>query len=141
MVKYYLLQAVKAERQDLISSILLQQLVDKLKNEVAALEEKVRQGRVVAPADGTVYSLGRNDKSEPLKAGDYVKVGDLLSEMADLHKVRVRAFIDEPDLGGLEEKYAAWAAVRERLEQLDLSHLGDPTDGKPLARRRSPGTC
>ena len=77
-------------------------LVDQLKNEVAALEEKVRQGRVVAPADGTVYSLGRNEKSEPLKAGDYVKVGDLLAEMADLHKVRVRAFIDEPDLGGLE---------------------------------------
>jgi len=77
--------------------------VDQLKNEVAALEEKVRQGRVTAPADGTVYSLGRNEKSEPLKAGDYVKVGDLLAEMADLHKVRVRAFIDEPDLGGLEE--------------------------------------
>jgi HlyD family secretion protein len=32
-----------------------------------------------------------------------VKVGDLLAEMADLHNVRVRAFIDEPDLGGLEE--------------------------------------
>ena len=78
-------------------------LVDQLKNEVAALEEKVRQGRVVAPADGTVYSLGRSEKSEPLKGGDYVKVGDLLAEMADLHKVRVRAFIDEPDLGGLEE--------------------------------------
>ena len=77
--------------------------VDQLRNEVAALEEKVRQGRVIAPADGTVYSLGRNEKSEPLKAGDYVKVGDLLAEMADLHKVRVRAFIDEPDLGGLEE--------------------------------------
>ena len=77
--------------------------VDQLKNEAAALEEKVRQGRVVAPADGTVYSLGRNDKLEPLKAGDYVKVGDLLAEMADLHKVRVKAFIDEPDLGGLEE--------------------------------------
>ena len=78
-------------------------LVDQLKNEVAALEEKVRQGRVIAPANGTVYSFGRNEKSEPLKAGDYVKVGDLLAEMADLHKVRVRAFIDEPDLGGLEE--------------------------------------
>ena len=78
-------------------------LVDQLKNEVAGLEEKVRQGRVIAPADATVYSLGRNEKSEPLKAGDYVKVGDLLAEMADLHKVRVRAFIDEPDLGGLEE--------------------------------------
>lgn len=77
--------------------------VDQLKNEAAALEEKVRQGRITAPADGTVYSLGRSGGSEPLKGGDYVKVGDLLAEMADLRKVRVRAFIDEPDLGGLEE--------------------------------------
>src|SRR5215471_4794863 len=77
--------------------------VEQLKNEAGALEDKVRQGRITAPADGTVYSLGRNGGSEPLKAGDFVKVGDLLAEMADLHKVRVRAFIDEPDLGGLEE--------------------------------------
>jgi HlyD family secretion protein len=64
-------------------------------SEVAALEEKVRQGRITAPADGTLYSL-------PVKAGDYVKLGDLLAEMADLHRVRVRAFIDEPELGALE---------------------------------------
>ena len=70
--------------------------VEQLKNEAAALEDKVRQGRITAPADGTLYSL-------PVKAGDFVKVGDSLAEMADLHKVRVRAFIDEPDLGGLEE--------------------------------------
>jgi len=70
--------------------------VEQLKNEAAALEQKVRQGRISAPADGTLYSL-------PVKAGDFVKVGDSLAEMADLHKVRVRAFIDEPDLGGLEE--------------------------------------
>src|SRR5213082_852713 len=76
--------------------------LQQVQNEVAALEEKVRQGRITAPADGTLYSLGRSAESTPLKAGDYVKVGDLLAEMADLHKVRVRAFIDEPELGGLE---------------------------------------
>jgi HlyD family secretion protein len=69
--------------------------VQQIQNEVAALDEKVRQGRITAPADGTLYSL-------PVKAGDYVKLGDLLAEMADLHKVRVRAFIDEPELGSLE---------------------------------------
>ena len=69
--------------------------VEQLRSEVAALQEKVRDGRIVAPAAGTFYSL-------PVKTGDYVKVGDLLAEMADLHKVRVRAFIDEPELGGLE---------------------------------------
>ncbi len=76
--------------------------VEQLRSEVAALEEKVRDGRIVAPADGTLYSLGRTTEGLSLKAGDYVKVGDLLAEMADLHKVRVRAFIDEPELGGLE---------------------------------------
>jgi HlyD family secretion protein len=76
--------------------------VQQIQNEVAALDEKVRQGRITAPADGTLYSLGRSAESTPLKAGDYVKVGDLLAEMADLHKVRVRAFIDEPELGALE---------------------------------------
>ena len=70
--------------------------VQQIENEVAALDEKVRQGKITAPADGTLYSL-------PVKAGDYVKLGDLLAEMADLHQVRVRAFIDEPELGALEE--------------------------------------
>jgi RND family efflux transporter MFP subunit len=65
-------------------------------SEMAALEDKVSNGRITAPADGTLYSL-------PVRAGDYVKLGDLLAEMADLHKVRVRAFIDEPELGTLEE--------------------------------------
>ena len=69
--------------------------VQQAQNEVAALQDKTRNGRISAPVDGTLYSL-------PVKAGDYVKLGDLLAEMADLHKVRVRAFIDEPELGALE---------------------------------------
>lgn len=69
--------------------------VQQAESEVAALEDKVRDGRITAAVDGTLYSL-------PVKAGDYVKVGDLLAEMADLHKVRVRAFVDEPELGALE---------------------------------------
>jgi HlyD family secretion protein len=69
--------------------------VQQAQQEVAALEEKVREGRITAPVNGTLYSF-------PAHQGDFVKVGDLLAEMADLHKVRVRAFIDELDLGGLE---------------------------------------
>ncbi len=84
--------------------------VEQLRSEVAALEEKVRDGRIVAPWDGTLYSL-------PVKAGEHVKVGDLLAEMADLHKVRVRAFIDEPELGGLEtgeQVRITWDALPNR---------------------------
>jgi HlyD family secretion protein len=67
----------------------------KAKEEVQSLDEKARSATVVSPLDGSLYSL-------PVHAGDYVKVGDTLAEMADLRHVRVRAFVDEPDLGLLE---------------------------------------
>src|SRR5262249_14544263 len=44
--------------------------VQQVQNEVAALAEKVRDGKIAAPADGTLYSL-------PVRQGDFVKVGDL----------------------------------------------------------------
>ena len=88
-------------------------VVQQAQSAVAALEEKVRQGRIVAPVDGTLYAL-------PVRAGDFVKVGDLLAEMADLHKVRVRAFIDEPEMGGLEvgnPVKITWDALPNRVWQ------------------------
>jgi HlyD family secretion protein len=87
--------------------------VQQAQSDIAALEEKVRQGRIVAPLDGTLYSL-------PVKTGDFVKTGDLLLEMADLHKVRVRAFIDEPEMGALEIGLPVrinWDAIPNRTWQ------------------------
>ena len=54
----------------------------------------------------------------PVKTGDYVHVGDLLAEMANLHQVRVRAFIDEPELGALapnEPVRITWDALPNRV--------------------------
>ncbi len=42
--------------------------VQQAQSEVAALEEKVRDGRITAPSDGTLYSL-------PVRQGDFVKAG------------------------------------------------------------------
>jgi HlyD family secretion protein len=84
--------------------------VQQAQSEVAALEEKVRDGRITAPTDGTLYSL-------PVKTGDYVRVGDLLAQMADLHRVRVRAFIDEPELGAIQQNEPVkitWDALPNR---------------------------
>jgi len=78
---------------------------------VDSLDEKVRSATVEAPTDGTLYSL-------PVRAGDYVKVGDTLAEMADLRHIRVRAFVDEPDLGLLEPKQSVeitWDAKPGRM--------------------------
>jgi HlyD family secretion protein len=64
-------------------------------DQVRALQDKLRSATVVAPVDATLFSL-------PVRAGDYVQVGQELAQMADLRHVRVRAFVDEPDLGWLE---------------------------------------
>jgi HlyD family secretion protein len=84
--------------------------VDQLTNAAASLGEKVRTGHVTASGDGTLYAL-------PVRAGGYVNVGELLAEMADLHEVRVRAFVDEPDLGALEPNQPVtitWDALPSR---------------------------
>jgi HlyD family secretion protein len=62
---------------------------------IRSLEGKLKSATVMAPVDGTLYSL-------PVHAGDYVQTGSVLAEMADLRDMRVRAFVDEPDLGWLE---------------------------------------
>ncbi|MHB8541899.1 MAG: efflux RND transporter periplasmic adaptor subunit [Candidatus Acidiferrales bacterium] len=61
---------------------------------IATLKHDVNSATVISPLNGTLYSL-------PVHAGDYVQVGQELADMADLHHVRVRAFVDEPDLGVL----------------------------------------
>jgi HlyD family secretion protein len=79
-------------------------------DQVQAFEARLRSATVTALLDGTLYSL-------PVRVGDYVKVGDILAEMADLRQVRVRAFIDEPDLGWLapgEDVQVSWDAVPNR---------------------------
>ncbi len=78
--------------------------------QVQAFEARLRSATVTALLDGTLYSL-------PVRAGDYVKVGDVLAEMADLRQVRVRAFVDEPDLGWLapgEDVQVNWDAMPNR---------------------------
>jgi HlyD family secretion protein len=63
----------------------------------AAAEDLLRNSNVRAPHDGIVYSL-------PVKPGMFVNTGDLLVEVADLSKVQLRAFVDEPDIGRLQPK-------------------------------------
>jgi HlyD family secretion protein len=60
----------------------------------AAAENILSQLNIRAPFDGIVYSL-------PVHQGAYVNPGDLVLQEADLSKVVVRAYVDEPDVGRL----------------------------------------
>jgi HlyD family secretion protein len=59
-----------------------------------AAQDVLAKSNVQAPFDGIVYSL-------PAKQGGFVGAGDLLLQVADLRKVLLRAFVDEPDVGRL----------------------------------------
>lgn len=59
----------------------------------AALDA-LHQAVVHAPFAGTVYSL-------PVSRTEYVNQGDRLLSMADLSKLQVRAYVDEPEIGNL----------------------------------------
>lgn len=59
-----------------------------------AAQDILAKSNVRAPFDGIVYSL-------PVRQGGFVAAGDLLLQVADLRKVLVRAFVDEPDVGRL----------------------------------------
>jgi HlyD family secretion protein len=85
--------------------------VQQAREQIENLGRKVNSSEVTSPVDGTLYSL-------PVHAGDYIQVGAVLAEAADLRRVRVRAFVDEPDLGWLEpnqEVEVGWDALPGRV--------------------------
>lgn len=76
-----------------------------------AAQDVLSKSNVRAPFDGIVYSL-------PAKQGGFVAAGDLLLQLADLRRVLVRAFVDEPDVGRLvpgNPIEITWDAVPGRI--------------------------
>ena len=86
---------------------------------LAAAQELLKNSNIVAPRAGMVYSL-------PVRQGAFVNPGDLLVQVADLHKVRVRAFVDEPEIGKLRKGQlveVTWDAIPGRVWQGTLETL------------------
>jgi HlyD family secretion protein len=70
-------------------------LVQQSQNNLRDLQEKLASAHIRAPINGTLYSF-------PVHTNDPVQSGMLLAAVADLKQIRVRAFVDEPELGLLE---------------------------------------
>jgi HlyD family secretion protein len=75
-----------------------------------AAQNMLRNANITSPRAGTVYSL-------PIREGAFVAAGDLLVQVADLRKMQVRAFVDEPEIGKLAKGQhvgLTWDAVPGR---------------------------
>ena len=112
-----------------------------------AAQQVLAQTAVRAGTAGTVYSVD-------VKATEFVEQGKMLLQMADLHKLRVRAYFDEPEIGRLAvgqktvikwdaRQGVAWHGHIERtpstVEQYEtrrvgeaLIHIDDNPDGQLL---------
>ncbi len=81
-----------------------------------AAEDVLAKSNLQAPFDGIVYALA-------VRQGVFVQAGDLLLQEADLSKVLVRAYVDEPDIGRLspgDKIEITWDAIPGRIWQATL---------------------
>ncbi|HET9402798.1 MAG TPA: efflux RND transporter periplasmic adaptor subunit [Candidatus Acidoferrales bacterium] len=100
-------QRTDAARTASVDTSRLSLAVQQAQDSVRDLEQKEKSTHIFAPISGTLYSL-------PVKMNDPVRPGDLLAAVADLKHIRVRAFVDEPELGGMEAGQTAiitWDAL------------------------------
>ena len=78
---------------------------------IAAAQSSIAANEIRSPIAGTVYSI-------PVSPYDYVRDGDDLMDVADLNRIQIRAYFDEPEIGKLSPGQAvkiAWDAKRDQF--------------------------
>jgi len=85
----------------------------------SAAQDQLRHSEIRAPFEGTVYSI-------PIRQGEYVQQGELLLQLANLRRVQVRAFVDEPELGKLavsQPVIVTWDALPGKIWRGEISQM------------------
>lgn len=95
-----------------------------------AARKRIAQAEVRSPVSGVVYDL-------PVRQGAYVNIGDLIASVGRLDRLRVRVYVDEPELG----RVSIGQPVRitwEALPAESWSGVVDktPTEVVPLGTRQ-----
>lgn len=96
-----------------------QSRVDAAQLRIEYFNECLERLTVRAPADGTLYQLD-------VKDGAYLNTGDPIGLFADLKHLRVRAYVDEPDVGQValgEKVLIRWDAHPQERWQGEVVRL------------------
>jgi HlyD family secretion protein len=84
--------------------------VTQIARQVELLEQQLQSESIPAPGSGLLYSLA-------VRPGTYVTRGQLLAELYRPGNVRLRAYVDEPDLGRIQKGQPVlveWNGMPER---------------------------
>jgi HlyD family secretion protein len=87
-----------------------QDKVKELTEQVRRIEQELKLESIVAPKSGLIYSLA-------VKPGAYVTKGQLVAQINQPGKVRLRAYVDEPELGRIARGQAVtieWDGMPDR---------------------------
>lgn len=106
-------QATQGRTQSALANI------ENARANVALAQGVVAGMRITAPFDGTVYMV-------PVRVGMWVNPADVILQMADLSKMQVRTFVDEPEIGNLQIGQKAritWDALPNRTWDGTVSSL------------------
>ena len=89
---------------------------------------------IKAPFAGTVYSL-------PVNAYDFVPFGEALVDLADLDRIQIRAYFDEPDIGRLARGEAVKIVWDAKPNQVWHGHIDRAPTTVISYGTRSVGEC
>ena len=98
------IQSLRQRRAELVGKGDLgsaQARVEEAEANVHLSRDRISQDIIRAPMAGTIYDL-------PVRAGSFLNVGDPVASIGKLDPVRVRVYVDEPELG----RVAAGQSVR-----------------------------
>jgi HlyD family secretion protein len=101
---------------------------------VAAAENGYNNANIRSPLDGTVYSI-------PVSTYDFVNAGQTLLDVANLTRMRVRAYFDEPEIGNLAVGQAVRIAWDAKPNQVWHGHISQAPSTVIVYGTRNVGEC
>lgn len=127
------IEGLERRRQSLVAKTDVAAAQARLQDAQATLRlarDRAAQVLVRAPIAGTIYGLA-------IRAGAYLNPGDLVANVGQLDRVRIRLYVDEPELGRVAEGQPVsitWEALPGK--QWDGSVERRPTSIQPLGSRQ-----
>ena len=92
--------------------------VKELRQQVELLSMQLESGSIHSPRSGRIYGLS-------IRSGSYVNKGQLLAQIYEPGRIRVKAYVDEPDLGRIgkgQEVEIEWDGEPDKRWQGRVEH-------------------
>lgn len=101
---------------------------------VSAAQSTYSNANIRTPIDGTVYSI-------PVTDYDFVNAGEPLLDVADLKRIQVRAYFDEPEIGKLAVGQAVKILWDAKPDQVWHGHISRAPSTVITYGTRNVGEC